>query len=58
MLRQEERATVSLRSFGALIRTTGKKARREEAQIESILAELKQGNYQRIEEMRNLLRIY
>lgn len=55
MLRQEERATVSLRSFGSLIRVAGRKARIEEAQIDSILNELKKGNYQRLAEFEKLV---
>ncbi|MBU90679.1 hypothetical protein CMO94_03980 [Candidatus Woesearchaeota archaeon] len=55
MLRQEERATVSLRSFGSLIRVTGRKAKIEEAQIDSILNELKQGNFQRLAEFEKLV---
>jgi primosomal protein N'' len=55
MLRQEERATVSLRSFGSLIRVTGRKAKIEETQIDSILNELKQGNFERLAEFEKIV---
>ena len=50
MLRQEERTTVSLRSFGSLIKVTGRKAKAEETRLDQILNEFHKEHFQNIQE--------
>lgn len=55
MLYQEEQATISLRSFGSLLRVSGRRAKKKEAQIDQLVDELKAGNYDKLDEFEKLV---